>query len=401
MQRAAYVLISVLLFVASVSGQNGATKSRGRKLQPHRIALASGKTFTLNLPAGFGITVAAQGLSRARFMALSPDHRLFVTDLYNRTDNKKGAVYLLDDFDPKAGRFGKVKTWLTKLRNPNSLAFYTDANQQHWLYLALTDKLVRYKYTPGEDQPSAEPETLATFPDYGLNYKYGGWHLTRTVVIGGNGKVYVAVGSSCNACAETEEVRAAVLEMDADGKNQRIFAKGLRNAVGLKWFDGRLFATNMGADHLGDDRPGDTMYIVTENTNYGWPSCFQWRAKVYPDNRYAALPTSVSCREVPRAYAEFEAHGSPLGMEYFGADEADHELRDSFLVALHGSGFVRIGHGYSVVSVRKDAPPQAFMTGFLQNRKINGRPVDVLKFGDGLLLTDDYAGVVYYVFHEK
>ncbi len=401
MLRRVSVLILLLLLPVSVFSHPRPARQHTPRLKPHRLTLTGGKTFTLNLPAGFGITIAAQGLSRARFMALSPDQRLFVTDLYNRTDNKKGAVYVLDDFDPKAGKFGKVRTWLTKLRNPNSLAFYTDANQRHWLYLALTDKLVRYPYTPGEDQPSAEPETLVTFPDYGLNYKYGGWHLTRTVVIGGNDKVYVAVGSSCNACEETEEIRAAVLEMDADGKHQRVFAKGLRNAVGLKWFEGQLFATNMGADHLGDDCPGDTLYVVTENTNYGWPYCFQWRSKVYPDNRYAALPKRVKCDEVPRAEAEFEAHASPLGLAYFDASEPDEELRDSFLVALHGSGFIRIGHGYSVVRVRKDMPPQAFITGFLQNHKINGRPVDVMKFGDGLLLTDDYAGVIYYVGHER
>ena len=66
---------------------------------------------------------------------------------------------------------------------------------------------------------------LATFPDYGLGYKYGGWHLTRTIAVGGNGKIYVSVGSSCNACEEKEAVRASILEMDADGKNQRHFAR--------------------------------------------------------------------------------------------------------------------------------------------------------------------------------
>lgn len=86
-----------------------------------------------------------------------------------------------------------------------------------------------------------------TFPDYGLDYKYGGWHLTRIIAVAPNGKFYVSVGSSCNACAEREKVRASVLEMNADGSEQRIFAKGLRNAVGLKWIGKFLFATNLGA----------------------------------------------------------------------------------------------------------------------------------------------------------
>src|SRR5262245_61642467 len=203
-------------------------------------------------------------------MARSPDDRIFVTDMYNLSDNKRGVVYILEDFDPETRQFKKLTKYLTGLRNPNSVAFYTDETGTNWFYLALTDRLVRYRYEAGSIAPSGEPDVLATFPDYGLGYKYGGWHLTRTVVVG-DGKIYVAVGSSCNACEEKEEVRASILEMDPDGKNQRHYARGLRNAVGLKWLDDRLFVTNMGADHLGLNRPADTMGPIKEGTNYGWP----------------------------------------------------------------------------------------------------------------------------------
>ena len=207
------------------------------KLVPHQIKLANGKTFSLNLPQDFGISVAAEGLKRVRFMARSPDDRIFVTDMYNLADNKKGAVYILDEFNPATASFKKVTPYLTGLRNPNSIAFYRDQNGVDWFYLALTDHLLRIKYAPGDLAPSAKPEVLATFPDYGLSYKYGGWHLTRTIAIGDNGKIYVSVGSSCNACEEKEDVRASVLEMDPDGGNQKHFARGLRNAVGLRWVE--------------------------------------------------------------------------------------------------------------------------------------------------------------------
>lgn len=69
------------------------------KLQPHRISLANGKSFELNLPEGFNISVAAQGLRRVRFLAISPDKRIFVTDMYNLSDNKRGVVYILEEFD--------------------------------------------------------------------------------------------------------------------------------------------------------------------------------------------------------------------------------------------------------------------------------------------------------------
>src|SRR5688572_31634949 len=111
-----------------------------------RITLGNGKSFDLNLPEGFGISVAAQGLKRVRFMARSPDDRIFVTDMYNLTDNKRGTVYILDDFDPQSKQFKKVTKYLTDLRNPNNVAFYTDQDGTNWFYLALTDRLVRYRY---------------------------------------------------------------------------------------------------------------------------------------------------------------------------------------------------------------------------------------------------------------
>lgn len=392
--------------VAETSSQSSSTRNASSlKLVPNRITLSSGRSagsFALSLPKEFGISVAAQGLKRVRFLAKSPDGRIFVTDMYNLTDNKRGVVYILDQFDPTSKSFKKVTQYLKDLRNPNSIAFYTDQSGVNWFYLALTDRLLRYKYTAGENSPTAQPEVLATFPDYGLSYKYGGWHLTRTIAVGANGKIYVAVGSSCNACEEKEEVRASVLEMDPDGKNQRHFARGLRNAVGLRWISGRLFATNMGSDHLGDHKPADTMYALTDGTNYGWPYCFQSGPGRFPDPKFNPGGTKMNCRAVPAAYAAFGAHSSPLGLEYFDGSSAD-ALGDSFLVGLHGSTKKNLKRGYRVVRLRgrdaRSAPPEDFITGFLAGNKVNGRPVDILNLGnDAFLLTDDYAGVVYYIY---
>ncbi|MFN2513697.1 MAG: hypothetical protein ABR568_20040 [Pyrinomonadaceae bacterium] len=110
------------------------------KLQPHRIVLANGRSFDLNLPEGFAIRVAAQGLKRVRFLAKSPDDRIFVTDMYDLSDNKRGVVYILAEFDPDGKTFKKVISYLTGLRNPNSIAFYTDQQGVNWFYLALTDR---------------------------------------------------------------------------------------------------------------------------------------------------------------------------------------------------------------------------------------------------------------------
>ncbi|HET6669901.1 MAG TPA: PQQ-dependent sugar dehydrogenase [Pyrinomonadaceae bacterium] len=405
------MLILILLFLINftshsttpIHGQAGSAASR--KLTPNRIKLTKGRSagsFALNLPKEFAISVAAEGLKRVRFMAKSPDGRVFVTDMFNLSDNKQGVVYILDEFDRSTRSFKKVTTYLKNLRNPNSIAFYTDPRGVNWLYLALTDRLVRYRFTKGETLPTSAPEVLATFPDYGLSYKYGGWHLTRTIAVGGNGKIYIAVGSSCNACEEKEEVRASVIEMDPDGKNQKHFARGLRNAVGLRWIDGQLFATNMGSDHLGDHKPADTMYALKDGTNYGWPYCYQSGPGRFPDPKFNARSSKLNCRNVPAAYAAFDAHSSPLGLEYFDANSTP-ELRDSFLVGLHGSTKENLNRGYRVVRLRgrdaRTATPENFIDGFLEGKKIHGRPCDILSLGnDSFLLTDDYAGVVYYVY---
>jgi len=383
------------LLLALVVGLCHLTANAAARLIPHHITLANGKSFDLNLPEGFEISVAAQGLRRVRFMARSPDNRIFVTDMLNLSDNRRGAVYILEQFDPATRQFKKVTKYLSNLRNPNSVAFYTDRSGASWFYLALTDRLVRYRYEAGKDAPSGELQVLATFPDYGLNYKYGGWHLTRTVIIGGNGKLYVSVGSSCNACEEKEEVRASVLEMDPDGKRQRYFARGLRNAVGLRWVNDRLYATNMGSDHLGDNRPADTFYALEAETNYGWPYCFQAGARIYADPKFNPGGSKFDCDKVPEAHAPFPAHSSPLGFEFFD---------NSFLVALHGSTRKSLRRGYRVVRVGETKPGvvEDFITGFFEPPlKINGRPADLFNFQDGFLLTDDYSGVVYYVYRKS
>jgi glucose/arabinose dehydrogenase len=387
----ATALLSTVCFVTTVSAQS-------QTLIPHHITLANLKSFTLNLPERFDIAVAAEGLKRVRFMALSPDNRIFVTDMYNLTDNKRGVVYILDEFDPKTKRFRKVIQFMSGLRNPNSVAFYRDASGTDWFYLALTDRLVRYRYEGGSTKPTGEPEVLATFPDYGLAYKYGGWHLTRTIAIGTNNKIYVSVGSSCNACEEKEDVRASIIEMDPDGKNQRHFARGLRNAVGLRWIDGHLVVTNMGADHLGLNRPEDTMGVINDGTNYGWPYCFQSGTKMFADPKLNPRRSKFNCKRTPALTTPLGAHTAPLGLEYFDASNSQ-ELNGFFLIALHGSTNKRIGRGYKVVRVGPNkSQTEDFITGFLQDGVVNGRPCDIFRFGDGFLLTDDKGGVIYYVY---
>jgi glucose/arabinose dehydrogenase len=389
-----------VIFSASVFAQ--------ARLTPHKISLKNGKSFSLNLPADYEIIPAAEGLKRVRFFAKAPDGRIFVTDMYNLTDNKRGTIYILDEFDEQGGKFGMVIPYLTNLKNPNSVQFYSDEDGQDWLYLAETDKLTRRKFQKGETKPTdTRPQTLATFPDYGLSYKYGGWHLTRTIAFAPNGKLYISVGSSCNACDEKEEVRSTVMEMNADGTRQRYFARGLRNAVGLKWVANNLFATNQGSDHLGLNKPDETFYALKDGADYGWGSCYQSNGKIFYDT---TPPSSIkkpthrlkSCANVPTSYGYFPAHSSALGFDYFDENTPDSFIKNSFLVSLHGSTNKSLAKGYKIVILRKGERPQDFMNGFLQGRNVVGRPCDIMKLSENaFLFTDDHSGIVYYVRRKK
>lgn len=419
------------LYAACCAVLLSTTRGPAQPPMPHPIHLANGKSLVLNLPANFTIEVAVEGLKRVRFMAKAPDGRIFATDMHDLGDNSLGKVYILDGWNENTHRFAKITTYLDHLRNPNNVAFYTEPAhdgkpEQNWLYLPLTDRLLRYRYNAGDNAPSTAPEVLAHYPDYGLNYKYGGWHLTRTVAfakLNGKTRLYVTVGSSCDACNEKEEVRATLTAMDPDGAHQQIVARGLRNAVGMEFIPsidgGALFATNMGSDHLGDRAPEDTFFELDSEarpvplgSNYGWPTCYFDHGQPHADALISAPkptdhvvpappagppPPQFDCTKIPPVYTTFAPHSSPLGLEYF--DSTNPSLGGSFLVSLHGASHPEIGTGYRVVRFDPtNRQPREFITGFLVNGKVMGRPCGILRTGpDSFLLTDDHDGAIYYV----
>jgi len=357
------------------------------------VRLAKGLSFDLRIPEGYELKVAAEGMDRSRFITPSPDGRVFVTDMHDLTDNKKGRVYILSGWNEDSARFAKRHVFLEGLRNPNQMAFYTTAADT-FLYVATTNNLFRYPYHAGDTLPTAEPTVIDTFPNYGLNYKYGGWHLTRSLAFHGD-KLYVSVGSSCNACIEKEDVRATILEMDPDGRNQRIYASGLRNAVGMKWIMGDLFATDMGSDQFGTEAPEDRLHHVSDGGFYGWPYFYQFGSEVLMDSVFAK--PSMRLRAPGPAYAALGPHTAPLGFDLF-TDFADERLKNSFVVALHGSSVVKMAKGYAIVRVRPGYPPDKVVDGFLQNGERYGRPCDVrMRDADSFWFTDDLNGVLYLV----
>lgn len=370
-------------------------------LQPHSIALKKGVQFDIKIPAGYHVSIAAEGMRRLRFLAKSPDNKLFATDMYSLADNKKGKIYLFGDWDNTTKTFKTTTTFAEGLHNPNQVMFYNDGGT-NYIYIAETDKLSRYVYHNGDQALKGNAQVLTHFPDYGLGYKYGGWHLTRSLAQH-NGKIYISVGSSCNACVEKEAVRATVMEMNPDGTGEKVYASGVRNAVAIKWVDNKLWGTVMGRDLLGPDKPEDLFETMEQGRYYGWPWYIQYQQKMYPDKTMA---DSAQAKHIkipaapPVAYCGFKAHSAPLGFDLF-SNFNDLVLRGKFLVALHGSTMVKRQRGNAIVMITgKDKYEEVvsnFLTG-ITDKDRNGRPCDVMmNDANSFFVTDDKNGVLYYI----
>lgn len=351
------------------------------------------------------LSVAADGLGKARFMAMSPDDRLFVPDLVDYQLSPGGRLYVLSDFDETEGRFQQKDVYLDDLTGANDIAFYTDESEQTWLYVATTAQLVRYPYETGAASPAGPAEVITQFPaEQAKSANSVVWHITRTIDLR-DGRLYVSVGSGCNACEqENGAMRGMIYSMAPDGTDKRVYADGLRNAVGFTWAQlpgatsTALYATENGVDHLGDGEPNDVMYQLTKGEHYGWPYCYESDGETRKDTT-RNWSTDYSCEEVPEPFTSFAPHTAPLGVEYF--ERGPDVLEGAFLVALHGSFEPRLGNGYKVVRVAPDGERTVLMDGFLEMEpEITryGRPVDFLQYDENsFFFTDDYHGRIYYV----
>jgi glucose/arabinose dehydrogenase len=216
----------------------------------------------------------------------------------------------------------------------------------------------------------------------------------------------VSVGSSCNVCVEDDPRRAAVLiYTGADAKGERVFARGLRNAVGLAVhpITGELWATNNGRDLMGDDLPPEAIYIVRDGLDYGWPRCHNGTI-VDPDHGGAD-----ACQGVAVPVVNMQAHSAPLGLAFYTGTAFPPAYRGDLFIAFHGSWNRSEPTGYEVVRLPLDGnrprgPLEDFATGWLDaaRRTASGRPVGLAVGPDGALyVSDDKAGMIYRISYPR
>lgn len=339
-----------------------------------------GQPRTLNLPPGFSISLYAKMNGNARMMAFSPDGLLFASEMSG------GRVARVRENNG----VGERTTWADGLRQPHGLAFY-ETGGQIYLYVAETNRLIRYKYTPGQEK-AGNPEVIVP------EIPSGRGHSTRTVVFGKDGKMYVSIGSSCNVCEEADERRAAVMQFNLDGSEGKIFALGLRNGVGLAIHPetGELWETENSRDNLGDDMPPDEINILKDGAHYGWPFCIS--NQVFDPN--FGRRDQAFCNTTLAPALPVQAHSAPLGIGFYTGTQFPAEYQGNAFVAFHGSWNRSVKTGYKVVRIQvangRPTKYEDFLTGFLSGDAVWGRPVHPLTGPDGsLYLSDDEAGAIY------
>jgi glucose/arabinose dehydrogenase len=334
----------------------------------------------IKLPEGFSIGYYAVGIDNARMLRFTDGGDLLVSS------TRDGKVYLLARDLNADGQADGVRVLLEGLNRPHGLAL-----DPEFLYVAEADAVLRTHFDQQAATTDGAPERIIKdLPDDGR-------HWTKTIDIGPDGYLYVAVGSSCNVCVEDNPMRAAISRYDRDGTDGRIYATGLRNAVGFAWQPGTLamYATDNGRDLLGDDFPPCELDKVVDGGFYGWPYA---NGNRIPDPDLGSDIGKVTS-SLPPVHG-FEPHTAPLGITFYKAAAFPARYRGAAFVALHGSWNRSTKIGYEVVALMFDADgkvtEEKFASGFEADDEVFGRPVDVAVGPDGALyVSDDFTDSIY------
>jgi glucose/arabinose dehydrogenase len=367
---------------------------------------------TPQVPPGFKIELFAEGLSDPRVIRTAPNGDIFVVE------TRTGRIRVLRMPDG-ASMPSTNEIYASGLKQPFGVAFFPHGDNPQWLYVANTDSVLRFTYRNGDLKASGKAETIvASLP-------HGYVHSTRDIVFTLDDKrMLVSVGSAGNAGegmgrppdgleawsgthalgaawgAETD--RAAVLAFDFDGKNQKVFATGIRNCVGLaiQPASGAPWCSTNERDGLGDNLVPDYVTRVRENAFYGWP-WFYIGSNEDPKH-IGERPDLKDKITIPDVL--LQSHSASLGLTFYDGSSFPSEYRGDAFAAEHGSWNRSKRTGYKVVRIRlKDGIPtgeyEDFVTGFVVNdSEVWGRPVGVTVARDGaLLVSEDGNGTIWRV----
>jgi glucose/arabinose dehydrogenase len=348
------------------------------------LAAAADKlpTAKLKLPPGFNIEVYASGMANARSLALGDKGTVFVG---SRNVDK---VYAIVNKDGKQ----TVKIVASGLYRPNGVAFRNGT-----LYIAELSKISKIDNI--EDNLDNPPKPTVINDNFPKDEAHG-W---KFIAIGPDNKLYVPVGQPGNNVLH-DSAHGQIRRMNLDGSGTEVVAVGVRNTVGFDWNPEtkQLYFTDNGRDWLSEDVPEDELNRVTKvGEHFGSPYCYQGNIS---DPEFG---WGHSCSEFTPPVGLMGPHSASLGMRFYTGSMFPKSYKNVIFVARHGSWNRSKKFGGDVVAVKlnKDGTVKSvepFITGFLEDNKYLGRPVDVHQMKDGsLLVSDDWNGAVYRITYGK
>ena len=326
--------------------------------------------------AGFSLSVVTDQVPNARQMAETRSGLLLVG---SRSAGNLYAVTLA----PDGG--AEVVTFASDLALPSGIALLGDD-----LYVAALNRVLRYANIEHTFRNRPRPEVVT---DALPSERHHGW---KYLSVGPDGYLYVPVGAPCNVCRREEEVFATILRMHPRTGEWSIYARGVRNSVGMAWHPQtkRLWFTDNGRDWMGADVPPDEVNVVREEgAHYGFPHIHG------TDIRDPKFGAGHNPADYAAPVYEIQAHSAALGMAFYDGDAFPTAYRGALFIAEHGSWNRLSKVGYRVSVVRAGTSrAEPFVDVWLEGQQQTGRPADVLVARDGtLLISDDYGGRIYRV----
>ena len=393
-----FVILGLVCGVQTFQAQKKTTDVTitGRIYEPAKLDPTVQRIKSLKLSAGFQIAKFAE-ISSPRMLTVAPDGTIYAS-LRN-----PGRLAMLKDTDGDGA--ADVQKVVAEKEGLHGIAIHDGK-----MYIAtVTEVFVADMKRDGS--LGALKMIMRDLPD-------GGQHPNRTLAIGKDNMLYISVGSTCNACHETNPENATMLRANLDGTNRKIFASGLRNTIGFGWhpISSKMFGMDHGIDWLGDNEQKEELNELVEGAKYGWAYIYA-DGKINPQDEPPAelgLTNEDWARQSVNPVLMYTAHAAPMQMLFYTGAQFPAEYRNDAFVAFRGSWNRLPPSGYEVVRVRFDNAGnptrfEPFLTGFLvEGGSPDGkdahfaRLAGVAQMRDGsLLVSDDTNSIIYRVSYGK